>query len=355
MSDAITILGCDGFIGSHLLEYFLANGNKTIYGFDQDTRRISHIVKSDKRFQFFQGDIYLSPDLDRCINDSEVVISLAALCNPSLYNTLPVDVIESNFNNPVKIVKMCTKYKKWLIHFSTSEVYGKTEASLHCDSYDLHCSDVIMKEDQSQLILGPVSAQRWSYAAAKQLLERYIFAHAIQYGLHYTIIRPFNFIGPTMDFIPGVDGDGVPRVLACFMDSLLNKKDLCLVDEGKNKRVFTYINDAVNAVKLIIDNKQNSVGHIFNIGNPQNECTIKELALLIIGIYQHLYPDCDKSLLNVKHVTAESFYGAGYEDSDRRYPDISKIQKATGWVPAVDLKTALTETMKAYMKKYASR
>jgi UDP-apiose/xylose synthase len=347
----ITVLGCGGFIGSHLIAGLLSANKYKIFGVDLKSDKIKKFL-GNTDFEFLESNIYTNPTVVSCIENSEIVISLAALCNPSMYNTIPVEVIESNFIQPVEIIKLCSNLKKWLIHFSTSEVYGKTVLSQLPSGIKEVTVSVDFAEDSTPLILGPVQAQRWSYACAKQLSERLIYAYAQQKGLEYTIIRPFNFIGPGMDYIPGIDGEGVPRVLACFMESLMFKKPLQLVDEGKNLRVFTYIDDAIDAIMRIIECQ--AKGHIFNIGNPDNEMSIEMLAYQMIRIYKELFPESPEYCYSVKNVDSNDFYGPGYEDSDRRIPDISKAKKILGWTPQVNLETTLRKTIKMFAENYTS-
>ncbi len=345
----ICVLGCGGFIGSHLVERILSTTNWLVLGIDRDESKIRPPL-SDPRFLFSKGDIDSCRDTADFIEKSDIVVSLAALCNPSLYNTIPLEVIQSNFVRPLSIVEKCSQLKKHLVHFSTCEVYGKTVSAAAQQPFDPN-TDVFI-EDATPLVLGPVHAQRWSYACAKQLLERAIYAHGIEHGLPYSIIRPFNFIGPRMDFIPGIDGDGVPRVLACFMDALLNGTTLKLVNGGKNYRCFTYIDDAIDALMAILSNPHIANRHIFNIGNPDNEITIKDLAHLMIRVYGELRPDCAGGPSLIEQVTGQDFYGPGYEDSDRRIPDITKAKTLLNWNPETPLADALKTTMAFYIKEY---
>jgi UDP-apiose/xylose synthase len=233
-------------------------------------------------------------------------------------------------------------------------VYGKSKEALLGDSSNVSGqAPDIFREDHTQMIVGPVQAQRWCYAVAKQLYERTLYAWGMQKGLKYSIIRPFNFIGPQMDYIPGVDGEGVPRVLACFMKALLSNTPLKLVDGGMSKRCFTYIDDAVDAVAALLRNPEMSRNQIFNIGNPSNEITIKDLAHLMIALYNELTVDIPHQKENVvENVSSLEFYGEGYEDSDRRIPDISKAMRLLGWNPKVNLETALRKTIQAYVAQY---
>jgi len=345
----IAITGCSGFIGSHILERLLSTSDYHIYGIDISESKIKHLI-NNKSFTFCNHSITDTTKMKNILSQCGTIVSLAALCNPSLYNTKPIDVITINFTNALEIIKMCCEYKCRLIQFSTCEVYGKTLAGLVGSKKP---DDYILKEDQTNLIMGPVSTQRWSYASAKQLLERIIYAYGFEYGLNYTIVRPFNFIGPKMDYIPGSDGEGIPRVLACFMKSLLSNKPLKLVDGGLSRRCFTFINDAVDAFVRILENPEISNQQTFNIGNPKNEIAIKDLAYLMIELYEQIAPRGSFSA-GTEIISSLEFYGKGYEDSDRRVPDISKIQNMLGWKPETDLRKALLITIEHYFRKYAT-
>ena len=347
----LCILGCGGFIGSHLLDRVLASKAYRVVGMDLSSKKIRRHL-SDRNLTFIQTDIYRGKKLRECIEKSDTVISLAALCNPSLYNTAPIRIIENNFTQPLEVVGLCAALKKRLIHFSTCEVYGRTVSSY--DKKEKKQPAEIFNEDRSPFVLGPVSAQRWTYACAKQLHERLIYAYGFENGLAFTIVRPFNFIGPRMDFIPGVDGSGLPRVIACFMEALLFDRPLKLVDKGKNRRCFTYIDDAIDAIMAIIREPEKTRGQIFNVGSPGNECSIRELAFRMKDIYCTItgknYKDCGKII----NVSSERFYGKGYEDSNRRVPDIAKAKKLLGWSPTVGLDEALTKTITAYLREYGN-
>lgn len=346
----VCVLGCGGFVGSHLVERLLDSGDYgQITGIDISDQKIRHL-SGNSRFDFVKADAHSIELLRPSIEKSSTVISLVALCNPSLYTTIPLEVIDSNFTLPLEIVKLCHEYQTRLIHFSTSEVYGKTAMSLSDSSAmdeDGSIDRWVLTEDTSQLILGPVRAQRWSYACAKQLLERVIYAYGTSNSLEYTIVRPFNFIGPRMDFLPGLEGEGIPRVFACFMDALLFEKPLQLVDGGNNRRCFTYIDDAIDAVMAIIDNRESSRNQIFNIGNPDNEISIRDLASLMHQMYGEIR---GKAYLrsSIGSISGKEFYGEGYDDSDRRIPDIRKAVDCLGWKP----KTGLSQTIQLSMLSF---
>jgi UDP-apiose/xylose synthase len=352
---SLSILGCGGFIGSHLLERLLEGGNFRITGIDISSSKISHLL-SHRDFTFVGLDVHeqekLRPHIEKC----DTVISLVALCNPSLYNKIPIEVIDINFTRQLELVRMCSELGKWLIHFSTCEVYGRTAGSLVPGNAVAGRTRQLfeMNEDSTPMIMGPIAAQRWTYACAKQLAERLIYAYSAEKGLRYTIVRPFNFIGPRMDYIPGVDGQGVPRVLACFMEALLKNKPLYLVDGGRSKRTFTYIDDAVDALIRMLDRPERAQNQIFNIGHPSNETSIAELASRMAALYRELAPKMVHPRLEIKTISSKDFYGEGYEDSDRRVPDISKARLLLQWEPHTDLDTALRSTMAWYLEHYGN-
>jgi UDP-apiose/xylose synthase len=349
----ICILGCGGFIGSHLVERILSRTTWHVYGIDRSSSKIT-VHCNNPKFTFAKADVGLSDKVGEFIGKSDIVVSLVALCNPSLYNTIPLEVIKSNFTQPMEIVEQCSRLKKWLVHFSTCEVYGTTAS--HAAQRQFNPETDVFNEDTTPLVLGPVHVQRWTYACAKQLLERAIFAYGFEHRLDYTIVRPFNFIGPRMDFLPGTCGvEGVPRVLACFMDALLSGRPLKLVDGVKNFRAFTYIDDAIDALMAILERPEKAKGRIFNIGNPHNETTIAGLAKLMVRLYNELRPECASSPARIETVSSAEFYGEGYEDSDRRVPDISKARSLLDWEPATSLVSALKTTMAYYIREYGGR
>ena len=235
----VCIIGVAGFIGSHLLEKIIRERTWNVLGCDMvSPLKIQQLLGAEKkwagRFSFTQMDIVKEPaKLKELIKQSDVVINLAAICNPSEYIKQPVNTINSNFTDAIDCINFCVEFNKHLIHFSTCEIYGRT-----LSSYGLPASDpknYILDEETTPMIMGPVSAQRWCYACAKQLVERLIYANGTQNGLKFTIVRPYNWIGPRMDYIPGVDGkdDGQPRVLASFMTALMRGDPLVLVNGGE--------------------------------------------------------------------------------------------------------------------------
>ncbi len=353
----ILILGCGGFIGSHLLGRLLAEGSFFIEGFDPDHSKITEHLP-DPRFRFHAGGVHdagSSGELENAIAGADAVINLAAICNPAEYNKRPLAVMRHNGLYLIPTLEACAKLRKWLIHFSTSEVYGRTIESYSKDVRYADRNLYEQREDETPLIMGPIHNQRWSYASAKQLVERYIFALHQEEGLDFTIVRPFNFFGPRMDYIPGRDGEGVPRVLACFMRALLDGKPLQLVDGGTARRTITSIHDAIDAICLMIANPGAARNQVFNIGTPANEISMSELAVLMRDIYADVSGDENARQTPIETVSALQFYGPGYEDCDRRVPDISKAQTLLQWTPKISLEDTLRETIKYYFDAYGAR
>lgn len=350
----LVVLGCGGFIGSHLLDHLLTNPSIEVYGWDPQSDKIAHHLDKPnlKLFQKAPQKEMALAELESAISKADVVLNLAAICNPAEYNTQPLRVINSNFIEGYPIVELCAKHRKWLIHFSTSEVYGRTISS-YVPNDDYSNEQLYeLSEDVSPLIMGPISNQRWSYACAKQLMERFIYAHHKENGLPFTIVRPLNFFGPRMDYIPGYDGEGVPRVLACFLGALLEGKPMRLVDGGNARRTIVSIHDAIHAVLLMLTHSDKAQNQIFNVGNRANEVSMAELAELMRTTYAKVTGD--SSFLNhpIEYVSGLEFYGEGYEDCDRRMPNLDKASQLLGWTPKRSLEDILYETVSFYFKRY---
>ena len=349
----VCVLGAGGFIGSHLVERLLADGDRHVLGVDTESRKIGHLL-GRPGLEFRRFDLRDEALLGEAVAESDAVVGLASLCNPYLYNTRALETMESNFLRALPVVRACREKGKRLVHFSTCEVYGRTLAGFAPEGSGFRedPANWLLSEDRSPLLLGPVSRERWCYAAAKQLLERVIWAEGRENGLRWTIVRPFNFIGPRMDFIPGVDGEGIPRVLACFLEALLKGKPLPLVDGGAARRTFVWIGDAVDATVRILDRPGAADRRIFNVGNPANETTIAGLAALLVRVHEEATGE--RFPHGTRSVPAEEFYGEGYEDSDRRVPDVSMARTLLGWEPRTTLEDALRATVPAFLKAYGA-
>ena len=349
----ILSFGTGGFIGSHMTARLLEMGHEVI-GIDLHTDKIHEFVDHPK-YTFIQEDIRAPGfDGDGLARDADLVVDLIAYANPGLYVRMPREVFHLNFTENLKIAESCVRHGKRLIQFSTCEVYGKTYSGVAPDKLkDPEDPELAtFSEDGSYFILGPVNKHRWIYACAKQLLERVLHSFGLEGSLNYTIIRPFNFIGPRIDYLPK-DTDGVPRVFSYFMEALMEGTPMPLVDDGSHRRCYTYIDDAVDCIARIVENPNGVCDRqIFNIGSPDNEVSIKALAEIMREIYAEKFKRPDAPLSDIKSVTNEDFYGTGYDDSDRRIPDITKARALLGWEPRLGVRELLERTMEYYVTQY---
>jgi UDP-apiose/xylose synthase len=344
-------LGAGGFIGAHLTQRLLAEGYQVV-AVDTHSDKVRDFI-DHANLRFATRDIR-DPDLDldRLVADADLVIDLIAHANPGLYVKRPLDVFRLNFTENLKIADACVRQGKRLIQFSSCEVYGKTVAAIL--PHDLADPEdpkyATFSEDSSDYIMGPLGRHRWIYACAKQLLERVIHAYGLQGDLNYSIIRPFNFIGPKIDYLPG-EVDGVPRVFSYFMEALLTGGPMKLVDGGTSRRCYTYIDDAIDCIHRIVVNPGGACDRqVFNVGSPANETSIRQLAERMRSIFEKRFRRPGVARSEIVSVTAESFYGEGYEDSDRRIPNITKARTLLGWQPRYGLDEALERTMQFYVE-----
>jgi UDP-apiose/xylose synthase len=347
--ERVAVLGAGGFIGSHLVPALLADREDEALELTVVDRTFDKLAPtpSDGRVRRIRASIDEPGLLDEVTARCTTVVSLTALCNPSLYNTRPLDVIDASYTDLVPLVKLCTARGVRLVHFSTCEVYGRRALDARGDAKRT------MDEDDTALFLGPVDRERWSYACAKQLLERVIWAHGAHDGLDFTIVRPFNVIGPRMDFVPGVDGDGVPRVLANFMGALLRGEPLPLVDGGAQRRSFVSIDDFVDGVLRVLGRPAACRRQILNLGNPDNEVSVRELALALAAAYAARVPGAPAARL--VDVSAAELYGAGYDDSEQRIPDVGKARRLLSWRSETTLAAMLPGIVDDYVARYGAR
>jgi nucleoside-diphosphate-sugar epimerase len=258
-----------------------------------------------------------------------VVLPLVAIATPATYVQAPLSVFQLDFEANLPIIKWCVKYKKHVVFPSTSEVYGM-------------CKDAEFDPENSELIYGPINKPRWIYACSKQLLDRVIAAYGQQEGLHYTLFRPFNWIGSGLDSIHTTK-EGSSRVITQFFGHIVRGENIKLVDGGGQKRAFTYVDDGINALMKIIANKNEiAYGQIYNIGNPANNYSVRELATMMLELAKH-YPEYSENLAKVKVVETSSgeYYGKGYQDVQNRVPKITNTQRDLEWTPVVSMADAL--------------
>lgn len=318
----ILIIGANGFIGSHLCEAILAKTDWKIHALDIHDTYLNNYF-SHPRFHFQKGDMvkekkWLRTQLAKC----DVMIPLAAIANPLQYVKNPLKVFKLDFEANLSVIRECHALQKRLIFPSTSEVYGM-------------CSDHFFEEEKSFCVTGPIHKERWIYASAKQLLDRIIFSYGKHEGLSYTIFRPFNWYGPRLDDI----NDKSARVITKFIGNVLRGEDIFLSDGGTQKRAFTYIDDGIDALIKIIENKNGSASQkIFNVGNPNEIISIVALAELILEVMREWV---DVKSVKIRAEKSINLYGEGYEDISHRAPSIAEIQKYLDWTPKISLKKGL--------------
>jgi UDP-apiose/xylose synthase len=339
----VAVIGAGGFLGSHLVPALCDASDLWIEAVDVDFRKLE---LESPRVRRHRARIDEPGLLAAIVEKADTVLALNALCTPALYNTNPLEVIDASFTDLVPVVKACAEQGKRLVHFSTCEVYGRVSLD------ETGRPAPSMNEDSSGLFLGPASRERWSYACAKQLLERVVWAYGTHGGLDFTIVRPFNVIGPRMDYLPGVDGEGVPRVLPCFMNALLRGQDLLLVDGGKNRRSFLSVGEFVDAVLRIVLNPSACRNEIVNLGNPHNDVSIREFAETLAAVFAERAHAAKPA--RFRSVTAEAFYGPGYDDTEQRVPDIGKARRLLGWEPRETLEDMLPGIVDDYVERYGS-
>jgi nucleoside-diphosphate-sugar epimerase len=332
----ILILGVNGFIGHHLSQRILETTDWEVYGMDMFSDRVTDLM-ANKRFTFFEGDITINKEwIEYHVKKCDVVLPLVAIATPATYVKDPLRVFELDFEANLPIVRACVKYGKRVIFPSTSEVYGM-------------CKDSEFDPDASDLILGPINKPRWIYSCAKQLMDRVIWAYAMKEGLEFTLFRPFNWIGSGLDSLFAAK-EGSSRVITQFLGHIVRGEEIKLVDGGHAKRSFTYVTDGVDALMRIIDNKNGVAnGQIYNIGNPANNFSVRELAKMMLDLANEYpeYRDTAK-LVKVVDVTSSDYYGKGYQDVQNRVPKIANTMSDLGWKPQVAMQDALRHIFDAY-------
>ena len=337
----ILILGVNGFIGHHLSQRIIAATDWEIHGMDMQADRITDLLP-EKRFHFFEGDITINREwIEYHVKKCDVVLPLVAIATPATYVREPLRVFELDFEANLPIVRACVRYGKRIVFPSTSEVYGM-------------CGDTLFDPDASNLVLGPINKPRWIYSCAKQLMDRVIHAYGMQEGLEYTLFRPFNWIGSGLDSI-NTPKEGSSRVITQFLGHIVRGEAIKLVDGGTQKRAFTYIDDGIDALLKIIANANGvAAGKIYNIGNPANNFSVRELATMMLDLAL-TYPEYRDTAARVRilETTSAEYYGKGYQDVQNRVPMIANTCADLDWKPVVTMDEALARIYDAYRGQVA--
>lgn len=332
----LLILGVNGFIGHHLSEAVIRNTDWDVYGMDLESDRVASLT-GNPRFHFFEGDITINREwVEYHIRKCDVLLPLVAIATPATYISDPLRVFELDFEANLPLIRACVKHRKRVIFPSTSEIYGMSP-------------DREFHPYESSLVLGPVPKSRWIYSCSKQLLDRVIWAYGAEGKLDFTLFRPFNWIGPGLDRMT-TPKEGSSRVLTQFLGNIVRGENIQLVDGGTQRRCFTFISEGIDCLKRIIENPGGiASGKIYNVGNPRNDLSVRELAELMLETARSIeaYAEPAKRVRLVE-VSSEKYYGAGYQDVRSRVPYIRNTTDELGWTPAVDMPTAVRSILESY-------
>ena len=304
------ITGGAGFIGSHVAERLLDRGDRVVLLDNLSTGSVENIrhLKPSGRMQYHLDSIENRQLLAELVDDADVIIHLAAAVGVKLIVESPVKTIETNVNGTQLILEAACKKKKLVLTASTSEVYGKN-------------TNVPFRED-ADLVLGPTTKGRWSYAASKALDEFLALSYWKEKKLPVIVTRLFNTVGPRQTGRYGM-------VLPNFVKSALDNSTISIYGSGKQSRCFCDVRDTVEGLIRLMDSSH-AIGEVVNIGNTE-EITIEDLA--------HRVKERTGSTSRIEYVPYDLAYEPGFEDMMRRVPAVEKLEALTGFRP----RTSLTE------------
>jgi UDP-glucose 4-epimerase len=312
--------GC-GFIGSHLVEKLLSQGNEVFVIDDLSTGDDSNVRPhlDNPSFHLFIDTIINVPLVEELVKKSDGVFHLAAAVGVKNIIENPVNSIITNVEGTYNVLKNCVNFNKKILITSTSEIYGKNE-------------NIPFNED-ADIIIGSTKKKRWSYACTKALDEFLALAFHEEEKLPVVIVRLFNTVGPRQSHRYGMV---IPR----FIKQAIAGEPITVFGSGEQSRCFLHVKDAVKAIVELFE-KEEAVGDVFNIGS-ENEIKIKQLAFLIKEI--------TASSSEIQLIDPEKIYTSGFEDMQRRVPDIGKIKKLINFQPRYTLEDIIRESAE-YIKK----
>ena len=312
----VLITGGAGFIGSHLAERYLAREDDVFVIDDLSTGSIDNIrhLKADKRFEYFLDSVENRQLTAELVDESDVIFHLAAAVGVRLIVESPVRTIETNVRATELVLKLAAKKKKRVLVTSTSEVYGKR-------------TQIPFREDDD-LLMGPSSIGRWSYACSKALDEFLALAYWKEKHVPTTVVRLFNTVGPRQT---GRYGMVVPN----FVRQALLNEDITIFGDGTQRRCFMHVSDAVGALMDLMSSTR-SVGEVYNIGSPE-EVSIRQLAERVKAV--------TGSTSKIVLIPYSEAYEEGFEDMLRRVPDVTKLNALTGFAPQFTLDDILQDVV----------
>ena len=300
------ITGGAGFIGSHLVEKLITRGDQVMVFDNLSTGLASNLSGIENKFRFEQGDILDKAAIDELVSESDYVVHLAAALGVLNIVNKPLESLKTNLQGSEIVLEACDKYGKPVLIASTSEIYGK--------------NDKVPLSEEDDRIIGHPLKSRWSYSEAKAVDESLAYFYYLENKLPIRIVRFFNTVGPRQ---VGHYGMVVPR----FVSSALKNEPLSVYGSGDQIRCFCHVDDAVRALLLVMDSEE-AIGEVFNVGNNQ-QISIMELAKKVIEI--------TGSSSKIEKIAYKDAYPDGFEDMQRRVPDISKIKRVLGWTPEINL------------------
>ncbi len=300
------ITGGAGFIGSHLVEKLITRGDQVMVFDNLSTGLASNLSGIENKIRFEQGDILDKAAIDELVSESDYVVHLAAALGVLNIVNKPLESLKTNLQGSEIVLEACDKYRKPVLVASTSEIYGK--------------NDKVPLSEEDDRIIGHPLKSRWSYSEAKAVDESLAYFYYLENKLPIRIVRLFNTVGPRQ---VGHYGMVVPR----FVSAALKNEPLSVYGSGDQIRCFCHVDDAVRALLLVMDSDK-AVGEVFNVGNNQ-QISIMELAKKVIEL--------TRSSSSIEKIAYEKAYPEGFEDMQRRVPDISKIKRVLGWAPEIKL------------------
>jgi len=313
------ITGGAGFIGSYLAEKLIVRGDQVVVFDNLSTGSASNLSGIKEKIRFEEGNILDRAVIDKLVSESDYVVHLAAALGVFNIVNKPLDSLKTNLQGSEIVLEACDKYRKPVLVASTSEIYGK--------------NDKVPLNEEDDRIIGHPLKSRWSYSEAKAVDESLAYFYYLENKLPIRIVRFFNTVGPRQ---VGHYGMVVPR----FVSAALKNEPLSVYGSGDQIRCFCHVSDAVRGLLLVMDSDK-AVGEVFNVGNNQ-QISIMELAKQVIEI--------TGSKSTIEKITYEKAYPEGFEDMQRRVPDISKIKKVLGWSPEINLDQIIKDIAAFYTK-----
>ena len=302
----VLITGGSGFIGSHLAEKLIARGDQVVVFDNLSTGSAVNLSGIKEKITFQEGNVLNKLVIDELVSESDYVVHLAAALGVLNIVNKPLESLKTNLQGSEVVLEACDKYRKPVLIASTSEIYGK--------------NDKVPLNEEDDRIIGHPLKSRWSYSEAKAVDESLAYFYYLENKLPIRIVRFFNTVGPRQ---VGHYGMVVPR----FVSAALKNEPLSVYGSGDQIRCFCHVDDAVRALLLVMDSDK-AIGEVFNVGNNK-QISIMELAKKVIEL--------TGSSSTIEKIAYEKAYPEGFEDMQRRVPDISKIKQVLGWSPEINL------------------